>query len=150
MANIDKKIRASEKLVKALELRKKGYSLGAIAKEIGFHDGSGVHKLIHRSLGKTDLESAQAFQNLAFLQYQMLTRQYMPRALNGDLKAAWFMVRVIKEECKLLGVYELNKVNRQAPARKKRKGGADEWDIRWEFPYGRRGELLPKDLDTKP
>jgi hypothetical protein len=135
MANIDRKIKASERQVQALELRQKGYSLDAIAKALGYHDASGVLKAIKRALKSTVQESAKAFQILAYFQFQMLHRVYMPRALAGDIKAARFMVNLIWRECKLMGAVGLDYEEEQ---QSKKNKGSKEMIIMWESPNNER------------
>ena len=40
-------------------------------------------------------------------QLEILKRQYMPRALAGDIKSAWFVAKIVTQEAKLMGAWGL-------------------------------------------
>ena len=104
MANIDKQIKASDRQVQALEMRKLGQSFTSIAKELNFHDASGARKAVYRALKKVTQVPAEGLIRIQMERLEMLLSKHMPSAINGDLKATEIVMKIIYQECKMVGI----------------------------------------------
>ena len=58
MVSQEQQIAATERQLKALQLRRQGVSYAEIAKQIGYKSGSGAHAAVHKALKKTLQEPA--------------------------------------------------------------------------------------------
>jgi hypothetical protein len=75
------RIEAREKASRALELRKGGSSLQAIASEVGFKSASGAHNAISRALSRLTSEPADALRKLQDARLDQLLSAVWPLAI---------------------------------------------------------------------
>jgi hypothetical protein len=107
MANIEKKMTTLERQLQALNLRKQGFSYERIAQVLKYKSARFAYEDVARALQNTIIETAEELRSLAYARLEMLLRQYMPRALAGDIKAAMFVVKIVTQEAKMMGAWGL-------------------------------------------
>lgn len=96
----DERLRAQQ----CLKLRTGGLTWQEIADQLGYADRSGARKAVERLLDRTEFESVDEFRTLESDRLDALWRSYWSAALDGDLKAAEFCLKISAQRCRLLGL----------------------------------------------
>lgn len=89
---------------KALDLRITGITWHTIAHQLGYKDESGARKAAMRLLDRTDHKLADEYRATEGARLQQLLNSYWNKAINGDLDAAMYVLRVIDRRAKLFGL----------------------------------------------
>ena len=99
-----KQIETEERQAKALELRKAGVSLAAIAEELGYASPSGVSQAITAALEKTRAEPAGEYRELMTARLDEMLAVVWPVALSGDPDAIGSVLRIEERRARLMGL----------------------------------------------
>lgn len=102
----------AERRKKAIALKIAGLDYQAIADQLGYADRASAYKDIERALQKALKEEAQevsALRTLTVQRYDRLQAAYWPKALQGDVKAAEVVLKILAQRSKIEGT--------EAPAR---------------------------------
>ena len=106
MISQDQQIEATEKAVKALELRRQGKSYVQIAKELGYSSGSGAHGAVKKALRKALKEPADELRALENARLDAMLIALWPEIEKGDPKSIMAGVRISERRAKLNGLDE--------------------------------------------
>ena len=88
-----------------LELRKSGATWAEIASVTGYANASGAQKAYSRVVTRVQRESLDELRDLELERLDRLQRSYWKAAvIDGDKKAAEFVLKVIAQRTKLLGL----------------------------------------------
>lgn len=98
------KVKLTEREVQALELRKAGYDLNTIAKQLGFRGRSGAYEAIKRALMKVITEPALEVREMELQRLDQIQRNYWTRMLKGDANIIDKLLRVMDRRARLLGL----------------------------------------------
>ena len=99
-----KRIASEERHIKALELRKAGVNLSAIAAELGYSNESGAHAAIKAALDKARSEPARELREIMAARLdEMLVIAY-ENALQGDTDAMLAVLRIEERRARLFGI----------------------------------------------
>ncbi len=97
-------IKVEERQRRALELRKAGVNLAAIAKELGYSNPSCAYAAIKSALDKARSEPAQELRDLMAARLdEMLTVAY-ENALRGDVDSMMAVLRIEERRARLFGI----------------------------------------------
>lgn len=99
-----RKLTAREKQLKALELRKRGYSYDQIALSVGYTHRSAAYKAISSLLGRLDREHGPEVLELELARLDDMQRSLATKVLIGDDKAIRTSLRIMDRRAKLLGL----------------------------------------------
>lgn len=97
-------IAQAERVAKALNLRRQGYSFGEIAKELGWRTRQAAFEAVSRALADTVSEPAEDVRKLELMRLDRLEQLLWPRAEAGDPKAVTGLLKVQERRAKLLGL----------------------------------------------
>lgn len=106
-----KGIERTERMAKALELRRQGMGLADIAKELGFKDASGVYYAIQRALKKIIQEPAEAVRKLELERLDKMLLGLWPQATKGQWQAVDRVLSIMERRAKLLGLDAPTKID---------------------------------------
>lgn len=95
---------ASDRERQALELRKAGATLDAIARQLGYADPSGAHRAITRAIERIPAQAVNEFRAVDVERLDRLFLAVWQPALAGDLKALDRALRILDQRAKLLGL----------------------------------------------
>lgn len=95
---------AVERAVRALELRKAGFSYPAIAAELGYRSNSGAVMAVQRALRRMLQEPADAVRTMELSRLDTLQAALWPRCLEGDGNAVDRVLRIMVRRADLLGL----------------------------------------------
>ena len=107
VANHDRKMRA-------LELRKRGWSIRKISEELGYKAENGAWSIIKSALKTTIREAATEVVTIELERIDALVDANWDAAMDGDLQAAHVILKAMERRAKLLGL--------DAPVRKELTG----------------------------
>ena len=96
--------RRTEREARAVQLALARRSYDDIAKELGFANRSGAWKSVHRALKREVVEGARDLRDVEMARLDALQAAYWSRAVDGDVKAATIVLRVIERRSRLLGL----------------------------------------------
>ena len=99
-----KRIYITEKMAKALELRKEGKSLAEIATELGYKSKQAVHEALKSALDRTLRLPADEVRELDLQRLDALLAGVWAKAIAGDLQAINAVLRIMERRAKLLGL----------------------------------------------
>jgi hypothetical protein len=99
-----RRIEATEKQRRALELRMAGRSWSEIAKTVGYSNHSGAIAAVKTSLEKSLQEPARHYRALTLERLTRILQVYWPDMLNHDLPATDRVLRVLSDIRALLGL----------------------------------------------
>jgi hypothetical protein len=86
-----------------IELRTEGYVWREIAQQVGMST-AGVYKAYNRAMTRVIAPSIEEHRELELDRLDILQRTYWQPAVNGNLRAADYVLRVIDKRAKLLGL----------------------------------------------
>ena len=87
-----------------LELRRTGAGWEAIAEVVGFSNASGAYKAYQGAIARVLVQPAEELRTQELDRLDRLQRAYWKDALEGNVRAADFILRVIDKRCKILGI----------------------------------------------
>lgn len=111
------KIKAEESKYKALDLRKQGKSIRAIAATLKISIGA-THKAINDALNEAIEENAKAGESLRLLELERLDALWegvWPHAIKGNAAAVQACLRIMERRAKLLGLDAAEKTEVSGP-----------------------------------
>lgn len=101
----------TQKLIKAINLRMKGYTYQAIADECGYKSRAAAYNAIHDELSHYTEQSIEEWRNEALAQLDEIQRKLWDEAMTGGRKGKidqWALDRllaVMEKRARLLGLY---------------------------------------------
>jgi predicted transcriptional regulator len=98
--------KADIRRLRALEMRAEGMTFAAIGEQLGITSASAykaVSKAI-KELAEREHEAAVEVRQMQHLRCQALYRTYVPKALDGDIKSAQLVLKVMEREAALYGL----------------------------------------------
>ena len=104
MRNQDQSIRAHERQLQALELRKAGASYEAIAERLGYADRSGAYRAVKAALTLTLREPAEELRSLEAERLDGMLLPLWRRVQAGDEKAIDRALHIMERRARLLGL----------------------------------------------
>ena len=99
-----RRIDGRERQRQALELRKSGATLEAIAEAVGYRSRQAAHDSIKRALAAIPRLAAQQLRDLDVDRLDRLIFAMWPRALRGDAEAVNSVLRILAQRARLLGL----------------------------------------------
>ena len=99
-----KTIKAHDRMLHALELRKRGLSYRQIAAQTGYKSAQAAHKAVMTALQRTTQEPADEVRKLELERLDALLFGVWEAAINGDDKAVNNALRIMERRAKLLGL----------------------------------------------
>lgn len=99
-----RQLKAEERQCRALELRKAGVSLAAIAEELGYANPSCAFAAINAALEKTRSESAGDLRDLMAARLDELLVVAYENALQGDVESMMAVLRIEERRARLFGI----------------------------------------------
>jgi len=100
------RVKAHDRHLQALELRKAGATYQAIAHQLGYASPRGAHKAVASALKATLREPADALRELELARLDCALLAIWRRVQSGDDKAIDRLVRIMERRAKLLGLDE--------------------------------------------
>ena len=104
MDSLTRRLSALDRQRSALELRKAGATLEAIAGQLGYASASGAQKAVRSALKATLREPAAELRELECARLDALLLGLWKRAAAGDEKAARVAIQISKRRSELLGL----------------------------------------------
>lgn len=98
------KVSMAERQRKALRLRAQGYTYPEIAQALGYATRGSAQRLVANALQAQQREAAEPVLELELARLDSLQRALSPRALDGDVRAARTILRVMERRAKYLGL----------------------------------------------
>lgn len=93
---------------KVLELRLAHANWSAIAQAVGYASPGAAHNAYKRALVRTLQEPAEEIRSQERERLDRLSQRYFTQALQGDMAAANFYLKVAEQRAKLLGLHITN------------------------------------------
>lgn len=97
-----------EKERKVLEMRLLHATWNQIAEAAGFASAGAAYNAYKRALTRTLQEPADEIRNQERERLDRLAQVYLPQALRGDIEAAKYLLKLMDNRAKLLGLYTTN------------------------------------------
>jgi len=97
-------VKAHDRHLQALELRKAGATYQAIADQLGYASPHGAHAAVASALKATLREPAEALRELELVRLDSALLGIWRRVQSGDYKAIDRLVRIMERRAKLLGL----------------------------------------------
>lgn len=104
MNRLGSKIKAHERHLAALELRKAGASYQTIAERLGYRSSSGAHKAVSSALKATLREPADELRELEVTRLDAALLAIWRRVQSGDERAIDRLLGIMKRRAALLGL----------------------------------------------
>lgn len=98
-------VKATERQLKAVELRMAGRTYQEIATELGYAHPSGAHAAVQSVLKEARSEAAEEMRELELDRLNKLLSGVWEKALAGDVKAVHAVLAIIDKRSKLAGLY---------------------------------------------
>jgi len=96
--------------IRAIDLRRQGWTYGEIAKEVGYADHTGARLAVLRGMQRALQEPADELREMEATRLDALQQAYWRPALDGDVKAATILLKLMERRSKLLGLDQPIKV----------------------------------------
>lgn len=93
-----------DKELAVVELRRTGETWDRIARVVGYANAAGAYKAYQRALRRTLQQPTDEMRDLELDRLDRLQRSYWKRAIDGETRAADFILRVIDRRAKILGL----------------------------------------------
>lgn len=97
-------VRERDRARQALDLKLSGETYATIAARLGWRDESGPRKAVYTLLDRVDFEHADEFRTVENAKLDKLHNSYWQAALDGDIKSAAVVLRIMERRAKLLGL----------------------------------------------
>lgn len=97
-------LKAEDRQIRALELRKAGVSLRQIAEELGYASPSGAHEAVMAALDKARVEPAQELRDLMSARLDEMLAVAYENALQGDTDSMMAVLRIEERRARLFGI----------------------------------------------
>src|SRR5690606_34877588 len=110
-----KTIKAHDRMLAALELRKQGLTYRQIAAQTGYKSAQAAHKAVMTALQRTTQEPADEVRKLELERLDALLFGVWEAAINGDDKAVNNALRIMERRAQLLGLDAPVKIEVAAP-----------------------------------
>lgn len=117
MISLTRKVKAHEKRVMALELRKAGLTLDEIARQVGYRSAASVHNAIRIAMQQSLQEPADEVRQIELERLDKMHRALWPQAIRGEHGAIDRVLRIMERRAKLIGL--------DAPAKQVLQHGGD-------------------------
>jgi hypothetical protein len=101
-----RRVKAHDRHLQALELRKAGATYQVIADQLGYASPRGAHKAVASALKATLREPADGLRELELARLDSALLAIWRRVQSGDDKAIDRLVRIMERRAKLLGLDE--------------------------------------------
>ncbi|MFE2751580.1 hypothetical protein ACFXGA_06205 [Actinosynnema sp. NPDC059335] len=98
-----RRVAAALRAVEVLKLRAQGLTLDEVAERTGYAHRGSVSKVIRAALQRVGREEARDLFDLDMHRLDLMMQTYLPRALDGDEKAAAIVLKIIDEHRQVLG-----------------------------------------------
>lgn len=98
------KILTQAKVNRAIELRIEGWTLDAIAKELGWGDRASAHMAITRALAERRNDNLDALRDMEGNRLDALWRHNWPGVIKGNTRAIEVAIRIIERRARLFGL----------------------------------------------
>lgn len=98
------KVKALDRQLQALEMRKEGASYRAIARSLGFKGPSGAHAAVAQALTDTLTEATDALRTLEAERLDALMMAHWKLAIQGNGAATDRVLDILAQRAKLLGL----------------------------------------------
>lgn len=95
---------AKLKRLRAVEPLAKGCSYDEIARQVGFSHRGSAHRAVSRALAEREAEDIDNLRALECARLDALQTAHWPRALDGDVRAAAVVLRIMEQRSRLLGL----------------------------------------------
>lgn len=102
-----------DKELAVVELRRTGETWDRIARVVGYANAAGAYKAYKRALLRTLQQPTEEMRDLELDRLDRLQRAYWKRAVEGETRAADFILRVIDRRAKILGLDAPQKIQAQ-------------------------------------
>lgn len=99
-----RRIKAHDRHLKALELRKAGATYQAIAEQLGYAHAKGAHKAVASALKATLREAADGLRELELVRLDAMLLALWRRVQNGDERAIDRALKIAQRRARLLGL----------------------------------------------
>lgn len=103
-ATSPRRITATEKQTKALELRKSGHTYQEIADELGYATRDSAHKSVAAALDKTLREPADGVRELELSRLDRMWKGLFEKANDGDPKSIEVALKIMDRRARLTGL----------------------------------------------
>lgn len=100
----DEIIKNRYRALKAVEMRRDGYTLQAIADELGFNSTQAVNMAIKRTLDRTTYETVDDLRTTVGERYDGIIKTFLPLAMKGDPDAAHVVLKTEAQRARLFGL----------------------------------------------
>jgi len=107
-------IALAERRAKTLELRRQGRSFEEIAARLGISDRT-AHRDTRVAIAQITAEPAAHWLKLELMRLDQLLSAHYGAAVAGNVDATKRCLRIINEQCKLLGLYKCDEEGRELP-----------------------------------
>lgn len=90
--------------LRAIELRRDGWTLQAIADELGWNSPQAATMAIKRTLDRTTYETVDDLRTVVGERYDGIIATFLPKALEGDPDAAYVVLKTEAQRARLFGL----------------------------------------------
>lgn len=104
MVSQEQQITATDRQLKALQLRKQGVSYAEIAKQVGYKSGSGAHAAVRKALKKTLQEPADDLRKIENERLDSMLAALWDKVEKGDPQAIMAGIKISERRAKLNGL----------------------------------------------
>ena len=108
-----RRLRAMEKQLAALELRKTGMTFEAIAKTLGYQSRASAFKAVMTAIKELKREPAQELVELELARLDAMLAGLWPSATTGDARSVDSLLRLSERRARLLGLDEHRPVDEE-------------------------------------
>lgn len=100
----DEIVRNRQRALRAIELRRDGWTLQAIADELGWNSPQAATMAIKRTLDRTTYETVDDMRTVVGERYDGIIATFLPKALAGDPDAANVVLKTEAQRARLFGL----------------------------------------------
>jgi hypothetical protein len=99
------------KQLDAYKARMMGFTYQDIANSLGYSHPDGARKAVQSAIRILQIEEKTDLRNLSFHTCETLKKQFAARAFSGEIKAAYLLMALVKEEVNMMGAKEPAKID---------------------------------------
>src|SRR4051794_18019038 len=92
------------KRARAVELLAQGLSYDEIARQVGFTHRGSAHRAVYKALAEREAEDIDNLRALECARLDAVQAAYWQKAMEGDVRAAALVLRVMDQRTRLLGL----------------------------------------------